>query len=98
MRKKGNNLSENFLTPIYATIGMAIVTIIIGIFIEKHFVSKYSIGLNCVNVVFLAVVLPKTEILTLFLLIVYAFLGGTLIFIKWRRQSMTKSKEKFYKV
>lgn len=68
-------------SPIIAIL-FALATITYGIFVEKHYVSRASIWLNCINVVFLTLTLDFSRFIMIILLIAYAVMGWYLIRLK----------------
>ncbi|MGD6852390.1 MAG: hypothetical protein ACQCN6_10065 [Candidatus Bathyarchaeia archaeon] len=79
-------MSETIVPVVYASIGMAIATIIYGILVEKHYVGKISVALNCLNVLLLAITLSQSQIWVIILLIIYASLGVALVIYKWYKK------------
>lgn len=79
-------MSETIVPTVYGTLGMALFTIAFGIFVEKYYVGRWSIIFNCINVVFLVVSLNLSQILEMILLIIYAIMGGLLVFYKGHKR------------
>jgi hypothetical protein len=68
-------------SPIIAIL-FALATIIHGIFVEKHYVSRSSIWFNCANVLILILTLDFSRVMAIVFLVIYAVLGWYLIRLK----------------
>ena len=75
-------MSEPIAEAVYVSLGLALVTTGFGVFIERHFVSKWTIFFNLVGVASLALALTRSQIPEFILLLTYAIMGGVLILSK----------------
>jgi hypothetical protein len=89
-------MSETSIAPVpYIAVGLGFATVIFGVFVEKHFVSKWSILFNCLSIGSLALALKPSQILEFVLLVIYAIAGAILIASKARGKAVTVLKHLF---
>jgi hypothetical protein len=75
-------MSEPIAQAVYVSLGLALLTAGFGVFVERHFVSRWTIFFNCFGVASLALALNTSQTLEFILLIIYAIIGGVLVFSK----------------
>jgi hypothetical protein len=71
-------MSETIAPTVFVSIGLALATTLFGIFIEKYYVSKWTILFNILGIASLALALKTYQILDACLLFVYV-IGGVLL-------------------
>lgn len=77
-------MSATIVPTVYVALGLGLATTAFGIFVEKHFVCKWSILFNCIGMAAMALTLKTSEVLAFILLILYAVAGAVIVFSKWK--------------
>lgn len=75
-------MSEPIASTAIVAVGLGLFTSGFGVFVEKHYVSKWTIIFNCVGIASLALSLNTSQILEFILLFFYAFAGFAFILSK----------------
>jgi hypothetical protein len=72
-------MSETLAPTVYVSIGLALATTLFGIFVEKYYVSKWTIVFNGLGIASLALALDTSQILDACLLFSYVIVGIVLV-------------------
>jgi hypothetical protein len=82
-------MSEPIAQTVYVSLGLALVTTGFGVFVERHFVSFWTIVFNGAGIASLALALNTSQIFEFVLLLAYAIAGFA--FILWKRKFKRKN-------
>lgn len=87
-------MSETIGQTLYVSLGLALTTTAFGVFVERHFVSRWTILFNAIGIASLALSLTWSQIAEFVLLLVYAI--GGVAFIVWKRKFKGKNLLKHF--
>jgi hypothetical protein len=88
-------MSETIAPTIIVSLGLGLATTTFGVFVEKHYVSKWSVLFNCMGIGSLALSLKPSQTLEFVLLFAYAIIGAILVASKKKGKIVNGVKHLF---
>lgn len=88
-------MSETIAPTAYVALTLAFMDTGFGVFVEKHFVSRWSILFNCAGVASLALSLHPSQVLEFVAFIAYAIAGASLVASRKKGKAITAIKQLF---